>query len=96
MSRPKKDCYGYMMMRIKKYPAIKEEKGLIPMLQWNAIEKELEKIKDDEPRMKAVQMVLIRKTHTIEGAAQVLHYSYWTVQKWISRFVNEVAKNSGF
>lgn len=98
MSRPKNDYYGYIMMRIKKYPGIKKEPGLVPMLQWNAIEKELKKLDNEKDRdkLEAVNMVLIKKTHTVEGAALVLHYSYDTVKRWIQNFVNSVGKNSGF
>lgn len=98
MSRPKNDYYGYIMMRIKKYPGIKEEDGIVPMLQWNAIEKELAKLDNekDKDKLRAIKMVLIDKTHTYEGAAQVLHYSYPTIKLWIQNFVNAVGKNSGF
>lgn len=98
MSRPQNDYYGYIKMRIGKYPEIKKEPGIIPMLQWNAIEKELDLLNKDEnqDKIKAVKMVLINKTHTVEGAAQVLHYSYDTVKRWIQAFVNAVGKNSGF
>lgn len=98
MSRPSNDYYGYIMMRIKKYPGIKKEDSIVSMMQWNAIEKELKKLdnKKDKDKLRAVQMVLIKKTHTIEGAAQVLNYSYYSVRNWIQDFVNAVGRGSGF
>jgi len=97
-STPKNDYYGYIKMRIKKYPGIKKEESIIAMLQWNAIEKEMEKLNNprDEAKLKAVKMVLIDQTHTVTGAAMVLHYSYDTVKIWIQDFIKAVGKDSGF
>lgn len=47
-------------------------------------------------RVGVVKMVYIKKTHTVGGAARVVHESERTVQRWLSDFVDLVAKYSGF
>ena len=97
MSKPKYDYYGYIKMRIQKYPALKKENTIMALMQWNAIEHELASVREENSdKYKAIQMVLIKRTHTINGAAYVLNYSYATVKLWISEFVKAVARRSGF
>lgn len=97
-STPKNDYYGYIKMRIKKYKFLKKENSIIAMLQWNAIDKELAALDNEKDRdkYKAVKMVLIDQTHTINGAALNLHYSYDTVKIWIQDFIKSVGHRSGF
>lgn len=96
MSRPKNDCYGYICMRIKKYPEIKNENTKAARVQCEAIESALKEIENQPEKTKAVKMVLFDKTHTLDGAAMELHYSYWTIKRWIQKYINDVAKKAGF
>ena len=50
---------------------------------------------DGKIRLKVVELVYFRDTHTIEGAAQQVHVSYWTAQKWTDSFIRLVGKNLG-
>lgn len=50
---------------------------------------------DGKLRLKVVEMVYFRDTHTIEGAAQQVHVSYSTAWRWVDYFVRTVGKNLG-
>lgn len=50
---------------------------------------------DGKIRIKVIELVYFRDTHTIEGAAQQVHVSYWTAQKWTDTFIRTVGKNLG-
>lgn len=66
--------------------------------ELNAVEKAIKITRggpDGKIRVKVVELVYFRDTHTIEGAAQQVHVSYWTAQKWTDTFIRTVAKNLG-
>lgn len=46
-------------------------------------------------RLRLVECVFWKKTHTLEGAAQSLHVSYITACRWHKDFIREVARNFG-
>ena len=46
-------------------------------------------------RMKLVEMVYFKRTHTLEGVCQVLHISYGTAKNYNHDFLCCVAKNFG-
>ncbi len=76
-----------------------KETSLQSAIYKNAIERSLEETKKlpaADERIKAIEMVLIRKEKTSEGAAIELNYSWRTVQNWITSFVNLVGRNAGF
>lgn len=50
---------------------------------------------DGKIRMKVVELVYFRNTHTIEGAAQKVHVSYNTAWKWTDSFIRRVGDNLG-
>ena len=50
---------------------------------------------DGKLRIKVVEMVYFRGTHTIEGAAQQVHVCYNTAWKWTDNFIRMTAKNLG-
>ncbi len=50
---------------------------------------------DGKIRLKVVELVYFRDTHTIEGAAQQVHVCYNTAWKWTDTFVRLVGKNLG-
>lgn len=49
-----------------------------------------------DDRMKLVEMIYWRRTHTLSGAAQSVHVSYITAKRWNAHFIKQVAKNYGF
>lgn len=50
---------------------------------------------DGKLRVKVVDLVYLRGTHTIDGAAQIVHVSYRTARRWTDSFIREVGKNLG-
>lgn len=46
-------------------------------------------------RMKMVEMVYFKRTHTLEGVCQVLHISYGTAKNYNHDFLCGIAKNFG-
>lgn len=50
---------------------------------------------DGKLRVKVVEMVYFRGSHTIEGAAQQVHVSYKTAWRWTDNFIRLVGKNLG-
>lgn len=50
---------------------------------------------DGKLRVRVVEMVYFRGTHTIEGAAQIVHVSYSTAWRWTDNFIRLVGKNLG-
>ena len=60
----------------------------------NAIDKTLEK-DDGKDRIKVIELVFFRQTHTIDGAAQVVCCSERTARRWHTDFIRLVAKEYG-
>ena len=66
--------------------------------ELEAVEKALKTTRrgpDGKIRIKVVELVYFRDTHTIEGAAQQAHVCYNTAWKWTDAFVRLVGKNLG-
>jgi len=67
-------------------------------IELQAIEKALRTTRrgpDGKIRVRIMEMVYFRNTHTIEGAAQQVHVSYSTAWRWTDNFVRLVGKNLG-
>lgn len=98
MSQPKSFWYIVAVKVIQNYNVIKNSE-VKHEKQWaDAIEKALVTAgnKDNgKYRLKAIDMVLIRRTHTESGAGGVLHYSQRSIKYFINEFVNDVIKNVG-
>ena len=74
--------------------------GLTPQqqIEYDAIERAVRNTRngpDGKIRVKVVEMVYFRSTHTIEGAAQQVHVSYNTAWKWTDGFIRQTAKYLG-
>ena len=66
--------------------------------ELDAVEKAIKTTRrgaDGKVRMKVVELVYFRGTHTIEGAAQTVHVSYTTAWRWTDNFVRLVGKYLG-
>lgn len=99
MSRPRYDWYGsvkgFIMRYYQKGDSSTEMKRKI-IKNCNDVLQETEQMDQGNDRIKAINMILLSKTHTIDGVSLELHYSRRTVQRWISKYVEEVGKRSGF
>lgn len=98
MSRPKYYWYGIAKKMVYRYPRLNESKPIEKIFK-SAIKKQvLETLKTEDgvEKVKAIEKVCFEKSRTIEEAAEEMHYSDSTIQKWISRFINDVGKAAGF
>lgn len=50
---------------------------------------------DGRARLRVVELVYFRGTHTIEGAAKLAHVSYITAWRWCDRFIRRTGENLG-
>lgn len=98
-SRYKNYWYGVVRKMLQNYPSIKKDKNIQSCIFSMAIEKAIEetkKLPDGELRYRAVDMIYISSTHSIDGAALEVQASRRTVQRWCSKFVYMVGVNAGF
>lgn len=98
MGRSRNDWYGSVKGVIMRYYHRKRETEIQIRICDNIdnVLRETEQMEHGQDRIKAVNMILLNKTHTIDGVAIELHYGRRTIQRWISDFVKEVGKRSGF
>lgn len=99
MGRPRYYWYGIVRQMVMASSKVKNERSMQSAIFTNAMNDAIDetlKLPNGELRIKAVDEVLIRKTKTIEGVAQEVHYERRTVQGWINSFVNLVGKKAGY
>ena len=101
MGRARYKNYWYVVAQtmVRRYPGIKQEKGIQAAIFAKAIEQALEdtaKLVDGEIRLRAIQLIYFDKTDTIDGASLKVHASRRTVQRWCSAFINSVGRYAGF
>lgn len=90
MSKPRYDWWGYAKAMIRRYPdrCLPNEK--------EAVESAIETTKmvdTGEERLKIIDMVFLKRSHTLEGAAMAAHISNRTAQRWHADFIREVGRN---
>lgn len=79
--------WGYAKSMARSYPNNKFENENI------AVKKAIERTKErpnGERRIQAIDMVLFKGTHTIDGAAMVVNFSGRTVRKWHTQFIWDI------
>lgn len=91
--------WGYIKSIIRGYAKRKdlELKGN-EKREIEAVQKAIEKTKtlaSGEERIALVDIIFWKRTHTIQGAAMVLHLSERTAQRYHSDFIREVARQFG-
>lgn len=97
--RYKNYWYPIALKMVKRYPLLKGSNKPQEMLYLSSIEKVMEQTKSLEYgdlRLKAIEMLYFKHTHTIEGVALEFHFSPRTVQEWANLFVNEVGRTVGY
>lgn len=99
MSRPRYRWWGYVKAMIRAYPAltVKSCQG-IETRECAAVCRAKEAtytLPDGTDRLRLVDMVFFRQTHTLEGAAQEIPCSPRTAQRWHQDFIRQVAKEFG-
>ena len=99
MSKPKHYWYGNVKKLIMSSDQLKKDRTLQATIMLHAIEDATEetlKLPNGQERMRAVDEILIRKTKTIDGVTQELHYEDRTVRGWIQSYVNLVGRKAGY
>ena len=84
---------------IQEYSRLKKDTSKQAEIFREAIERainETEQLPDGKLRIRAVQLVYLKKTHTMEGAAMKIYVSRSTVRNWLYDFVDLVALYAGF
>lgn len=99
MSKPRYGWWGYVKWMIRQYPAREgkyiQGKALDEhMAVQRAIDQTM-KLDNGQDRLRAVDLVFFKQTHTLEGAALMVPCSYDTAQKYHAQFIKLVAKNYG-
>ena len=98
MSNPRYDWWGYVKGMIRRYPKLNanskgnEEKEREAVS--NAIDQTMDE-PDGNEQIKLIDLVFWKKTHTIAGAALLIHCSERTARRWHTKFIRKVAKNYG-
>lgn len=89
MSKPRYGWWSYVKDMIRRYPdrTNSDEARAIEI----AIE-ETERMPGGRERLKVIQMVFFKKTHTLQGAALNVPCAYDTAKGWTQQFIRAVAK----
>lgn len=98
MSRaPRKRWWGYAKSMARAYPGrVGQALEGTALAEFQAVEAAIEatrRRRDGEARMAVVEMVLLRRTHKIPGAAMMIPCSERTAVQWHGDFIREVAAN---
>ena len=89
MSKPKDPWWGYMREIIRRYPKCSD-------FERRAVEQAIastERMPDGVARLSVVNAVLMKKTHTLSGAARMVPVSYATAKRWQQAFIRETARH---
>lgn len=89
MSRPRDIWWGYVRNILRTYPEVTQEEEAAV----HAAVQATKQMDDGAVRLKMVDAVFFRRTHTLEGAAQLVSCSYATAKRWQQDFIREVARN---
>lgn len=92
--------WGYVKSFIRKYKYLKDNESLkgVEAREMEAVKQAMEdtrKLPDGEQRLKLVDIVFWKKTHTLEGAAMTLYISRRTAIRWHSDFIKLTAAKFG-
>lgn len=93
MSRPRYDWWGYVKGMLRRYPS-----GNLTEQEREAIDKAIDatlSMDSGMERMRIVELVFWKRTHTLEGAALQIPVSYETACKWHRSFLYLVAEQRG-
>ena len=102
MSKPRYKWWGYVKWVIRDYPAKCER--FETLSGWSAREYaavkvalcEAEQLPEGVLITRLVDLIFLRNTHTLQGAAMVLHISERTAERWHGNFIRAVAHHLGF
>lgn len=99
MSKPRYGWWGYVKWMIRQYPAREgkyiQGKALDERMAVQRAIDQTMKLDNGQDRLRVVDLVFFKQTHTLEGAALMVPCGYDTAQKYHAQFIKLVAKNYG-
>ena len=99
MSNPRHWWYGFIKRAIRSWGKDPEKTEPAYVMLNTAVRTAFEEVgkkEDAELQVKAINMVLIKCTHTIDGAALELNMSKRQIQRYVNAFVNRVGVLMGY
>ena len=82
---------------IRQYPERKgKELTGLALCEFEAVRlavEETERMPNGRARLQVVEMVLWKRTHTLDGAALQIPCGYETAKRWLQGFIRATAKN---
>lgn len=94
VSKPRYGWWGYAKWMVRSYKGgtlmTREEIDAV-----DAAVEETKQIPDGAERLKLIDLVLWKRTHTLQGAAMVVYVSERTAQEWHRQFIYLVAEKRG-
>lgn len=94
MSTPRYGWWAYAKWMIRSYKG----GGLMTKAERAAVEgaiAETERLVDGAERLRLIDLVLWKRTHTLQGAAMAVYVSERTAQEWHRQFIRLVGKKRG-
>ena len=94
MSKPRYGWWPYAKWMIRSYKG----GGLMTKDERAAVEaavKETEQLADGGERLRLIDLVLWKRTHTLQGAALACYVSERTAQEWHRQFIRIVGQKRG-
>lgn len=94
MSKPRYGWWPYAKWMIRSYKG----GGLMTKDERAAVEaaiKETEQLADGGERLRLIDLVLWKRTHTLQGAAPACYVSERTAQEWHRQFIRLVGQKRG-
>lgn len=94
MSKPRYGWWPYAKWMIRSYKG----GGLMTKDERSAVEaavKETEQLADGGERLRLIDLVLWKRTHTLQGAALACYISERTAQEWHRQFIRLVGQKRG-
>lgn len=99
MSKPRYGWWGYVKWMIRQYPAREgkyiQGKALDERMAVQRAIDQTMKLDNGQDRLRVVDLVFFKQTHTLEGATLMVPCGYETAKRWIQQFIKLVAKNFG-
>lgn len=97
MSKPRYRWWSYVKACIRSYPQMAGKNG-VERREREAVKKAIaatEAMPTGADRLRVIDLVMWRQTHTLEGAAQEIPCSYETAKRYHGQFIRLVAANMG-
>jgi hypothetical protein len=94
MSTPRYGWWAYAKWMIRSYKG----GGLMTKAERAAVEEaiaETEQLVDGVERLRLIDLVLWKRTHTLQGAAMAVYVSERTAQEWHRQFIRLVGQKRG-